>query len=70
MPERMLDPESPGEDWVGNNIAVKCPLCAKVFIVSAILHRNGRDCPSCGKSRGWVKGGRKSCGQAGIKWSD
>jgi len=35
-----LDPQSLGkkEDWEGNNIAVECPACEEVFIVSKQLH--------------------------------
>jgi hypothetical protein len=42
------------EDWRGNNIALACPLCLKVFIVSGMIHRSGRDCPHCGKSKAFV----------------
>jgi len=42
------------EDWQGNNIALACPLCLKVFIVSGMIHRNGRECPHCGKSKAFV----------------
>ena len=43
-------------DWVGNNIALACPACLKVFIVSGLIHREGRKCPnpSCGKSSAFV----------------
>lgn len=74
MPERTLDPNDLGqsEDWEGNNAAFTCPLCGKVFIVSKLIHPKGRICPnlSCGKSKGWIGGGRKSGGQAGIQWTD
>jgi hypothetical protein len=42
------------EDWQGNNIALACPVCLKVFIVSGMIHRKGRECPSCGKSKAFV----------------
>jgi predicted RNA-binding Zn-ribbon protein involved in translation (DUF1610 family) len=42
------------EDWKGNNIAFNCPACGKVFIVSGLAHEKGRDCPNCGKSRGFI----------------
>jgi rRNA maturation endonuclease Nob1 len=42
------------EDWYGNNAAVQCTACDKVFIVSAVLHRKGRSCPVCGKSTATV----------------
>jgi hypothetical protein len=53
---RNLDPSRLGllEDWQGNNIALACPACLKVFIVSGLIHRNGRDCPNCGKSKAFV----------------
>jgi predicted RNA-binding Zn-ribbon protein involved in translation (DUF1610 family) len=56
------------DDWQGNNAAFTCPLCRKVFIVSGRLHKQGRQCPECGKSTGFVKGGRKSKGTARIEW--
>jgi hypothetical protein len=48
---RYLDKATLGqfEDWYGNNAAVQCTSCGKVFIVSAVLHRKGRSCPICGK---------------------
>jgi predicted RNA-binding Zn-ribbon protein involved in translation (DUF1610 family) len=74
MPEILLDPNNlgHGEDWEGNNVAFTCPLCGKVFIVSGapMIHGGRRSCPACGKSEGWVDGGRKSEGHAGIRWSD
>lgn len=53
---RNLDREQLGilEDWVGNNIALACPVCLKVFIVSGLIHRQGRDCPNCGKAKAFV----------------
>jgi hypothetical protein len=33
------------EDWQGNNIALACPV---------MIHRKGRECPSCGKSNAFV----------------
>ncbi len=68
MPEREIDPSKIGEDWEGNNIAITCLACGKVFIVSELIHKGRRDCPKCGKSTGTVKGGRKSVGTASIKW--
>ncbi len=58
------------EDWEGNNAAFTCPVCKKVFIVSALLHQGRRTCPNpkCRKSVGWVRGGRLSGGDAGIEW--
>jgi hypothetical protein len=52
---RYLDKAALGqfEDWYGNNAAVQCTACGKVFIVSAVLHRKGRSCP-VGKSTATV----------------
>jgi predicted RNA-binding Zn-ribbon protein involved in translation (DUF1610 family) len=67
-----LNPNEMGRDvdWEGNNAAFTCPVCGKVSIVSAMLHGNGRQCPSCHKSTGKVsrKGGRDSDGTASIEW--
>jgi peptide subunit release factor 1 (eRF1) len=56
------------EDWVRNNAAFTCPECGKVFLVSGQIHRNGRDCPACGRSHAEVssRGGAKSGGTAWI----
>jgi predicted RNA-binding Zn-ribbon protein involved in translation (DUF1610 family) len=53
---RKLNKDNSGylEDWKGNNIAFNCPVCGKVYIVSGLLDQNGRECPNCGKSRGFV----------------
>lgn len=37
-----------GEDWYGNNAAVTCFGCGKVFLTSQVLNRKGRACPKCG----------------------
>ena len=72
MAIRNLDPENiqKDEDWQGNNASFTCPVCGKVFIVSGIIHRGERDCPQCGRSKGKVKGGKKSGGTASIEWED
>jgi hypothetical protein len=74
VPVRTIDRNSIrlDEGWEGNNAAFTCPLCKKVFIVSALLHGGRRTCPNpkCGKSFGWVEGGKSSGGNAGIGWSD
>ncbi len=59
MQTKDLDLQNLGsnEDWAGNNIALECPVCGKVFIVSKPLHGE-RHCPACGKSRGMVTGGQ------------
>ena len=55
-------------DWEGNDAAFCCPVCGKVFIVSSLLHPDGRECPACRKSVGRVKGGRESQGEATLEW--
>jgi predicted RNA-binding Zn-ribbon protein involved in translation (DUF1610 family) len=56
MADRSLDKSTLGhlEDWRGNNIAFNCPSCGKVFIVSGLSDKKRRECPDCGKSRGFV----------------
>ena len=56
MMKRQLDKKASGhfEDFRGNNIAFNCPVCDKVFIVSGLSDKKGRECPNCGKSRGFV----------------
>ena len=53
-------------DWWGNNIAFACPVCGKVFIVSAFLKSGKGTCPNCGKSRGTVTQGKDT--KASIEW--
>ena len=53
------------EDWKGNNIAFNCPVCGKVYIVSGLLDQKGRECPNCGKSRGFVD---KQGEVASVEW--
>jgi hypothetical protein len=69
MKIKELDPQNLGakEDWAGNNIALECPICGKVYIVSKQLHVERR-CPGCGRSRGMVTGGKESRGKASIIW--
>ena len=59
------------EDWLGNNAAFTCPQhgCGKVYIVSALIHKNGRECPACGRSKTFVSGGRSRNGEARINGS-
>jgi Zn finger protein HypA/HybF involved in hydrogenase expression len=66
MNERPIDHTQLSEDWEGNNIAVQCPACGKVYIVSEQLHGGERSCPKCGRSKGRVIGGRKSGGTASV----
>jgi transcription elongation factor Elf1 len=59
MPRRPIDPRRPHEDWDGNNIAVTCPVCGKVYVVSGLIQRGERPrgerpCPICNQSRGRV----------------
>lgn len=72
MKTKELDPQQLGskEDWEGNNIAIACPLCETVYIVSHRIHGGERHCPACGRSRGMVKGGKESGGNASIIWED
>jgi ribosomal protein S27AE len=55
MPQCEIGPSQIGEDWEGNNIAITCPACGKVFIVSGLIHKGRRACPKCGKSTGVLK---------------
>jgi len=50
---RLLDKNNLGqdEDWYGNNAAIRCFACGKVFLTSQVLNRKGRACPSCGKCK-------------------
>jgi transcription elongation factor Elf1 len=54
--KKKLDKQKLGhlEDWSGNNIALNCPVCGKVFVVSGLYDKDGRPCPNCGKSKGFV----------------
>ena len=71
MPTRQLDPNNLGhdEDWEGNNAALRCPHCEKVFLVSGNIHRGVRKCPNCGNATGRcdIKG-RQSGGSASLEW--
>ena len=49
--EREIDPNWKDEDVLGNNAAVTCPKCGKVYIVSAFASPLGaRRCPRCQQS--------------------
>jgi hypothetical protein len=61
---------SQSEDWEGNNAAFTCPLCAKVFIVSGLIHKKGRLCPGCRRCTGYVSGSKAKSGRAWIEWDD
>jgi hypothetical protein len=58
-------------DWNGNNAAFTCPVCSKVFIVTAFndLGRIGLQCPGCGKSTAYVTGSAAKGGEARIEWN-
>ncbi len=64
MAKRKLDPAN-NEELYGNNAAFCCPACQKVFVVSGFLDKNGRKCPGCGKSTGYVANET-----AFIEWED
>lgn len=57
-------------DWEGNNAAFSCPVCREVFVVSAMVHEDGRVCPNpdCGKSKARVVGAKGRGGTAIIEW--
>ena len=38
MNKRPVDQNSLSEDWVGNNIAIQRPACAKAHLVSGLIH--------------------------------
>jgi phage FluMu protein Com len=40
-------------DHRGNNAALECTECHKVFIVSAHIDKTGRVCPHCGEVRAY-----------------
>jgi hypothetical protein len=66
-----LNPEQPSEDWLdwyGNNIALRCPACKGVYIVSQFLNPEGRVCPHCKKSKGFVRGSPDKGGTASVEW--
>ena len=52
VPKRKLDINALGwsEDKLGNNAAVCCPVCGKVFIVSTAIRKGKRECPVCHQS--------------------
>jgi len=43
-------------DFHGNNAAIRCPSCSRVFVVSKFLDKLGRVCPGCGKTRAMIAG--------------
>ena len=67
MAKKQIDKEtlSRGEDWYGNNAAIRCPACGKVFIVSGFLNKGQRQCPSCLRSTAQITNE-----QLTIEWPD
>ena len=58
-------------DMYGNNAAVRCPSCLRVFIVSKWINRQrGRACPGCGKSRAIFAGESVSIHEASAETGD
>ena len=60
------------EDWVGNNAAFSCLAagCGKVFIVNSFADKEGRECPSCRRSKGFVTASQSKGGKAWIEWDE
>jgi len=69
MPTRRIDPGRRDEDWQGNNVAVRCPSCDTVYIVSEFLHGGARRCPTCEISEARVQGVPND-GNAELEWDD
>ena len=70
MAKRNLNPKACNEDRFGNNAAFCCPICGKIFVVSAFLKERGglegqRECPKCHRSVA-----RVTKTEAVIEWSD
>jgi transcription elongation factor Elf1 len=72
--KRDIDDKAQTEDWFGNNIALTCPNCGKVYVVSGFLKEPGnegrgeRSCPNCGKSKATVHGSKREGGSAFVVW--
>lgn len=47
----MNEPDPLIIDHHGNNYVVACIDCGKPYLLSGFIHRKGRDCPHCGKTR-------------------
>ena len=69
MKIKELEPQKLGhkEDWLGNNAALECPVCGKVYIVSGFI-KHERRCPGCGISRALITGAASKGGKAIITW--
>jgi predicted GNAT family N-acyltransferase len=67
MPKKSLEKATLGqhEDWYGNNAAVCCPVCCKVFIVSGFLNKGQRQCPRCHESTANI-----TAEELTIEWHD
>lgn len=65
MPVNKLDKNNLAktEDWYGNNIAVTCPVCGKVFIASGLTGK--RECPVCHKATAYVNADGS---EARVEW--
>lgn len=72
MPKRsmVLGAFEKHEDWHGNNAAFTCPVpdCGKVYIVSALVDKKGRECPACGLSKAFLTASQSKGGKAWIEW--
>ena len=73
MNRRVINPNDQVEDWFGNNIAITCPVCGKVYVVSGFLKGEGvqkgeRKCPKCGKSMGKVESTAGKPSTATVIW--
>jgi len=67
MANKTLDRNALGqhEDWYGNNAAMRCPVCGKLYIVSEFIGKGHRQCPKCQKSTAEITNDRVT-----IEWPD
>ena len=68
MNRRAIGASAKSEDWFGNNAAITCPRCGKVYIVSGFIGRGERKCPACENSTGVVTGSKDKGGEAYVTW--
>lgn len=71
MTTRELDPYNLAhdEDWEGHCVAVTCPACGKVYVVTSAEYDFGpRECPNCGRSTAQCYGTRMGGGTASVTW--
>jgi len=52
-------------DYHGNNAAVTCPVCGKIFVVSKLIDKGKRVCPVCGKATASISEDGK---QVKVEW--